>query len=221
MPVGGKVFNRDILLTKDAALYLGGTKFAYYDKVNDEVVIVADIQADPGSIGTAELADAAVTTAKIADDAVTSAKIADAANTQFTPAVITASGQGILAPSGSDQLNQDLVVFFLPPQITTAQILGVYFLSDTSTSSSDATSQYQFEVYNLTATESLSSASTNTADTEITGGQPYILTVDQNQTIDAGDVIVIRVDELDDGSPNPTDLSSANLNAFIIWRPLT
>jgi len=217
----GKVLNRNLLLTKDAALYIGGVKVAYYDKVNNEVVIVADIQADPGSIGTAELADEAVTTAKIADDAVDATKLLDAVNSIVAYQPITITGQSLPAPTGSNQLNQDLNMFFCPPELQSMEILAVYFVSDTGTSGSDATSQYQFEIYNVVAGESLSSATTNTADTEITANSPYAITVDQNQVIESNEALAIRVDILDDGSPNPTDLNGAKLNAIVVYRPLT
>ncbi len=70
-----KVFNRgvDINVSNEDALKVNGTKI-----IDKDGKIYGDIHAAAGSIGTAELADGAVTTDKIAAGAVETAKIKNA-----------------------------------------------------------------------------------------------------------------------------------------------
>ncbi len=77
MAASGKVFNRNLILSAGASLYLSATSDIYSgtEKVFDAATgsFTGTIIADAGSIGTAELADDAVTAAKVADGAIDAA----------------------------------------------------------------------------------------------------------------------------------------------------
>lgn len=75
MRSNGKIFNRDLILSRSARI-LKSTASGLEEVVNADGTVLADIQADEGSIGAAELATDAVETAKIKDVNVTAAKLA-------------------------------------------------------------------------------------------------------------------------------------------------
>jgi len=189
------------------------------DEIATDAVTKDEIATD--AVESDEIAAGAVKEDELDADAVTSAKIKDGEikssdlhNDARNKTEVTEVSQ-LPAPNGSDQLNNDLFVMAAPMN---ARIKGGTVISDTPTASSDADSHYEFEIYNETQAQSLSSAVSKTDDAELAAETPYQVPVDQNQDIQGGDVIKLRVHIKDDGSPNPTDLSSANLKVQLNWE---
>ena len=123
--------------------------------------------------------------------------------------------QALPAPTGSNQTGLTRALWGAPGN---AEIVGMYLLSDTATASSDAASRYVITARNITAAQNLATVPAATDSAEVAVAQPYDLGVDQNQSISNGNVIGLTVDIYDDGSPNPTDLSTANLYVQINYR---
>lgn len=95
-----------------------------------------------------------------------------------------------------------------------ASISDVRLILDTTTSNSDASNKWGFNVRNVTQGNNLLSSSVETVDTEITAETVYSITPDQNQEITTGDVL--RLDITKTGTPQ--DLSSAQASVAVHWR---
>lgn len=97
-------------------------------------------------------------------------------------------------------------------------IQSVEVVSDTSCSSDDGSNNWSFQAQNLTDGEALVSSALNTGDDSIlnTADQAYELGVDQNNTLQADDVLELQVTS----TGTPTDLSSAVLHATVTYRVL-
>lgn len=125
-------------------------------------------------------------------------------------------GQGVFgalpAPTGSDQLNQELHLFTAKKNM---RVREVTVASNVATSGSDATNRYELRVYNKTTAQYITTTAFLTDATELAVGAYNTIPVETNQDINQGDEIVLRVDIKDDGSAGPTDLSSAQFQAEI------
>jgi len=163
--------------------------------------IYFDISAGADVIGTNQLRNQAVTVDKLHNDA-------------RMNSVVVELGQ-MVAPTGSDQLNVDRRAWKAP---SNSEIVSAYLLSDTATSGSAPTDRYEFEVYNFTAAQSLSTTPKITDAGELAVDTPYALTVDQNAQINSGAEIGLRTDIKDTGAGGPTDLSLAKVRMQINYR---
>ena len=88
----------------------------------------------------------------------------------------------------------------------------VYILSDTTTSGSDGTNRYEFQVRNVVASLDLIASDVMTDAVEVTADTPYVLTLDQNQNIAAGDALELQVVK----TGAPTDWTSAEIAAVVV-----
>jgi len=103
---------------------------------------------------------------------------------------------------------------FIAPYANTV-IERVYLVSDTTTTTADGSSNYTFNVINLTdSDENLSSTPLVTSTTEITANTAYTLAVDQNLTLAQDDVLELQVVEIG----TTTDLSGAEILATVEYR---
>lgn len=164
------------------------------DRQGQELV---DAINEAGSIGTAEIADGAVTPAKQSQVART--------RTIVIPLKIP-------APTGADQLNLDRYLFTAPAAFS---IVGARLTSSTATSGSDAANQYKFVIRNQSAAVNLGTVTTDTNGSELAAETPKALTIDQNTSLSATAKVGIRVSILDSGAAGPTDLSAANLRVEV------
>jgi len=96
-------------------------------------------------------------------------------------------------------------------------ISDVKILSDTATSGSSGGTNWGFNVYNVTQSLNLRSATKTTNGAEIAVNTVYALGLDQNLTIAASDVL--RLDVTKTGSP--TSLSAARIIAQINYKVTT
>lgn len=144
----------------------------------------------------------------IANGAVTPAKQSTAARTRVLQATISP----LPAPTGADQLNIDRRIFQLGQA---GSVVAARVISATATAGSDATNQYQFVLRNSTTSVNFGASTTNTNGSELSADTAKSLTIDQNQTFAANDVLVLRTSILDDGGAGPTDLSSALIRVEI------
>lgn len=100
---------------------------------------------------------------------------------------------------------------FLNCPVPGATIEAVRILSTTTTSSSDGTDNYTFDVYNVTDSHSLFSSAPTTNGSEIPANTAYDLTPNQNNTITADDVLEFRCTV--NGSPTPI----TRLSVEVVW----
>lgn len=103
--VSGKPFNRNLLLSKDASLYLGDTLVLDWDSTNSRPRLNnVGVQVASGEIGTAELADDAVTADKLATAVLPSHVV------KFAGEFTTAGGDADEVASVSGVVATDIVV---------------------------------------------------------------------------------------------------------------
>lgn len=103
---------------------------------------------------------------------------------------------------------------FIQPPVRSATIEEVRIVSTTATTGSSAgVTDYVFDVYNVTDSHSLFSATQTTGTTEITANTVYTLTPDQNNTITADDVLEFRVTV----NGSPTSLTRVAVYISWIW----
>jgi hypothetical protein len=160
-----------------------------------------------GTVGTSEIADDAVDGDKIADNAVSSAMITDGVVAPADASAALKTKTAVAAVGGFNATEQKYL--FVAPYACTVSAVGL--VSDTTTSSSNAGTNFAFQVQNLTQANSLCSSATNTSQTEITGDARYVLPVDQNLTLTADDVLELQITK----TGAPTDLSSAEVIAVV------
>jgi len=98
---------------------------------------------------------------------------------------------------------------FVAPYACTIVSIGI--VSDTATTSSDAVTNWSFQVSNLTVSSNLLSSAKATSATEITGDALYDLGADQYLALSAGDVLEFQATKND----TPTDLSSAEIMSVV------
>lgn len=173
------------------------------DSVNTDEIATDAVDSDEiaaGAVGSSEIDDGSVKSSDLHPDAKKQTEVLELSQ--------------LPAPTGSDQLDNDLFAITVPHNAT---IQGASIISDTATSGSDATNNYGFELVNQTAANSLSTAQAKTDTAELAAETPYALTVDQNQDVSGGDVLLVRVDILDDVGAGPTDLSTANIKLQLDW----
>jgi len=132
------------------------------------------------------------------------AKLVDASGDVNVPACAVDRIGGI---SASD----DRFIFVAP---SACVVTKAYLVSDTATSSSDGTDNYEFQVENKTQAEDLASSAKSTNGAEIAGDTAYDLGLDQNLTLAAGDVLELQITK----NNAPTDLSSAEVSAFLHYK---
>ena len=103
-------------------------------------------------------------------------------------------------------------IFVAPSACTIGNVLLV---SDTPTSSSDASNKYDFQVNNATASLDLLSVAGTTNGAELAADTPKQLTPDQNATVAQGDVIKLVITK----TGTPTNLGSADVHISVIYVP--
>lgn len=129
-------------------------------------------------------------------------KIRNAANSAW---IIYGSLSGSATPrlTASERVNLSASTeIFMPPPLIDVTLSRIVLLSQTTTSSSSG-NEWQFVLNNLTQATTLFSATVGTFTTlggvgggEITLHVPYLLTPDQNNAIDAGDVIELEINKV-------------------------
>ncbi len=111
-------------------------------------------------------------------------------------------------------------LFCVPPHtagIKGVTIVDIVLVSDSTTSGSSLTDNYAFQIKDLTNSVSLISAAVSTSDTEITKDKAYHITPDQNnENLGAATVLELNITATDGGLL--TDLSSAEVTAYVLWR---
>lgn len=137
--------------------------------------------------------------------------IADVAN----PHSVTAAQAGVqhsaMVRIGGLAASDDRFLFVVPPGAAT--IGQVTIVSDTATVGSDGANNWTFQVRNLTAANDLLSAVKTTNGAEIPADAVYDLGPDQNLSPSANDVLELQIVK----TLAPTDLTAAEISAFIEW----
>ncbi len=112
-------------------------------------------------------------------------------------------------------------LFCVPPHqagIKGVSIVDVVLVSDTATSGSGATKKYDFQIKDKTNTKDLLATAVTTNSNEIAADSAYHITPDQNN-VSLGKDTVLELDiAVEDAGGSPTDLSSAEVTAYILWR---
>lgn len=93
-----------------------------------------------------------------------------------------------------------------------ARIDSLVVISDTATSGSDGTNNWEFDIYNITDANSVFSSTPTTNGEELAVDTRATYSADQNQTIDAADVVEFRATRNGTG----TDLSSASVCVYVV-----
>ena len=126
--------------------------------------------------------------------------------------------QSVIINVGGFQTSDDKYLWSVPlaSQYTIDEI---YLICNTATTSSVvSTTDWEFQVRNLTAAEDLLSSPKLTSDTEITADARYALGVDQNNTktdlASAGEVLELQVTK----TGSPTDLQAAEIIVQIDYK---
>ena len=89
----------------------------------------------------------------------------------------------------------------------TRNITGIHLISDTATSTSDATNNYVFDLINVTQANAVVGTATTNGN-ELSANTKYSLTIDTAEDdITANDVYIIQITK----NGSPTVLSSANI----------
>jgi len=161
------------------------------------------------SIGNGELAANAVTTDKIAANGVSETDLTNGCVT-VSKASTRVKTKVTVTDLGGTSASQEKYIFVAPVDCT---IVSVGILSDTTTSSSNAGTNWSFQVANLTVSSNLCAAATYSSQTELTGDAYYDLGVDQNLAAAANAVIELQISS----NGTPTSLGSAELSAVIEW----
>ena len=86
-------------------------------------------------------------------------------------------------------------------------ILDVVLVSDTATTGSDGSNNYQFQVANLTQTQDLLSSQVSTNGNEIAADTVFTITPDQNTGVAPDDVLELQITK----NGTATDLSGAEV----------
>lgn len=173
-----KVFNRDVRLTGGASLYVGDVEV-----INSSGAITADIQATAGSIGSAEIADGAITATKSSTD-----MKARSFQTRINGVASTVTKIALIAP-------------------VNLSISGFSLASSVGTSGSDGSNNYTFQLHNITQTLDLLATAVTTNSNEITANSEFGGAANQNQNVSSGDVLQVVITK----TGTPTDLSSADI----------
>ena len=118
----------------------------------------------------------------------------------------------LVAPTGANQGPFTKCVWQCSQALT---IVSVKIASDTASTGSDATNNYNFLPRNNTAAANLHIAATTTQGAELSSTTLKSITVSQNLSFAANDVFVITVNIADDGSAGPTNLSGAEMYAVV------
>lgn len=115
-------------------------------------------------------------------------------------------------------LTKDYYCFASP---TKMRVKRAYLLSNTTTSGSTTSNEYQFMLRNITDSLDLMSALKRTNAGEITLGTVFDLSVNQNQTIDSSYALnkVLRLQVTTLGTPS-TSLASAEVLFLMEWQPV-
>lgn len=101
---------------------------------------------------------------------------------------------------------------FFCPQSRTVEVVRFGILSDTATSSSDGSNNWDFVAQNLTQTQQVANVKTDSDGELVVDGLRFAAAID-NADLDPNDVVEIQVTLTDGGSA--TDLSSANVYAVM------
>jgi hypothetical protein len=101
-------------------------------------------------------------------------------------------------------------VFIAPAR---SYIKSIKLVSDTATETSNGTNNFTFQVANLTKTLDLKSAVKTTNGAEIGADTAYDLGLNQNQTVDANDVLELQIVK----NASPTDLTNAKISVVVEW----
>jgi len=104
--------------------------------------------------------------------------------------------------------DQQEYIFVAPYDCT---IVSIGLVSDTATTASSATTNWAFQVANLTITSNLCSSAKSTSDTEVTGDTLYDLGADQFLTLSAGDVLELQATKTD----TPTSWATAEIISVV------
>jgi len=188
---------------------------------------LAALESFTNNVGEANLVDGAVTTNKLGADAVTGAKLADdacdsehytdgsidtahIADAQVTPAKANTALKTKVCVKDIEGFNADQqeYIFVAPYDCT---IVSIGLVSDTATTASSATTNWAFQVANLTITSNLCSSAKSTSDTEVTGDTLYDLGADQFLTLSAGDVLELQATKTD----TPTSWATAEIISVV------
>lgn len=205
----GDVTAGEITLARGNVLVGNSSGVATALDANDSGKILVGDGTDLASVavsGDATLASNGALT--IANSAVTSAKMATAAKTQSVVVPVSP----LPALTGANQTDVDRFLWRAPAACT---ISAIRLISSATTSGSDATNHYEFNVRNATAGNNLGAANTSTVSNELTAESPKTITADQNLTLAAGDGLNFRTQILDDGGAGPTGLNTAALKVLI------
>lgn len=124
--------------------------------------------------------------------------------------------EALPAPTGANQLNNRFRIMQAPVNM---ELVAVRIIPSASTSGSDATNRYEFNVVNVTQAANLMSAASVTDGNELAANTARELVMNQNTAnIQNNDVLAVNVDIKDDGSAGPTDLSAATFDIEVEWR---
>jgi hypothetical protein len=88
---------------------------------------------------------------------------------------------------------------------------------DAAISAGDATNRYLLNLYDKTGAAELLAANVS-LQAGVAQYASTLVTADQNADLDTGDEVVLRIDQLDDGSSGPDDLSGATFKMQINYR---
>jgi len=108
---------------------------------------------------------------------------------------------------------------FVTPPLTAGvkgiEIVDIVILSDTSTTGSDGSNNYAFQVKDKTNTKDLLATAVNTNGNELTADTAFHITPDQ-ENINLGVDTVLELDITETGTA--TKLADAEIAAFVIWK---
>lgn len=156
-----------------------------------------------GCISTGEIADDAVTLAKMGNNSVSNNELCASAVThgKTTTRVKTKTAAVEL---GSIAGTDEKYLFVAPVDCT---LVSVGLVCDSTTSGSNAGTNWSFQVANLTISSNLLSSAKATSATELTGDAYYDLGADQHLALSANDVLEFQATS----NGTPTSLSSAEV----------
>ena len=97
---------------------------------------------------------------------------------------------------------------------TGGRITKIIINSDTATTGSSGSDNYEFMLNNVTQTQDLMAAAVTTNGNEIVVNTAYVISADQNQTVAANDVIALVVTK----NGTATNLGTADLHATFVFE---
>lgn len=118
-----------------------------------------------------------------------------------------------VTPDAANHLALDSVLGVTIP--VKALIKRAYVMFNTTIAVGDATNRYAINLYNGTAVLKATAVSLVAG---VASGVNSTITPDQNTSVDAGQVLKLRIDQYDDGGSGPTNISSATVVVVVVYE---